>query len=670
MPHYPHLFTPLDLGFTQLKNRVVMGAMQTGLLAASHGVERLAAFYRLRAENQVALIITGGVSPTLRGCRQLDAAELSAPRHLKSHQVVTRAVHEAGGKIALQLLHAGRYAQHPLAVAPSSLRAPGLPFTPHELTDQQIRQLIRDFAYSAALAREAGYDGIELNGAGGYLLNQFLSRRTNLRQDGWGGDLAGRMALVLAVVQAIRQAVGRDFILIFRLSMLELVEQGATRHEVIQLGEAVVAAGVNLISAGIGWQESRIPTLDSSVPPGAFSWVTGLLRDQLSVPLIATHRINTPELAESILARGEAQLVALARPLLADPEFVSKAARGDGAAINRCVACNLNCLDRVSEGNVISCLVNPQACHETLRVSRPARSSKRLAVIGGGPAGMAFASQAAERGHKVTLYEQCTELGGQLLLASQIPGKGEFVETIHYFRQRLQAAGVKLVLGARQDGHSLLSLPVDEYVVATGVTPRRPDIPGVDHAKVLTYQQVLEEPQLLGKRIAILGAGVIGFDLAHYLLGGQTLTREPWLVRWGIDTTLDSPGGIGEPEPQANTRTLWLLQQRSGKVGDGLGYSTGWLQRQQLRQAGVFMWSDVSCLGIDDCGLHIRHGEETKTLPVDQLILCVGQESCTDISTVLTLSGRPVHQIGGICSAREIDASLAILQATDLALQI
>ena len=670
MFHFPHLFAPLDLGFTQLKNRLVMGAMHTGLLAQSHGVERLAAFYRLRAEHDVALIITGGTSPNFRGRLQLDGEELSSSRHLKPHRVLTRAVHEAEGKLVLQLLHAGRYAHHPLCVAPSALRAPSSPFTPHMLTGGQIQQLIADFAHSASLAREAGYDGIELMGSEGYLLNEFLCLHTNQRQDEWGGELANRLRLIEAIIQAIRQAVGDDFILMYRLSMLDLVAQGATLDEVVQIGQAVQAAGVTLINSGIGWHESRVPTIASLVPNAGFSWVTGLLRAQLTIPLIACNRINSPELAESILARGEADLVALARPFLADAEFASKAARGESRRINTCIACNQACLDRVFVGEVASCLVNPRACHETLRVLPAVSTAKRLAVIGGGPAGMAFAVYAAERGHTVTLYEQLPELGGQFQLASQIPGKAEFAETIRYFTGRLQELKVKLVLGQVQDGHALLSLPVDEYVVATGVTPRIPDIPGMEHAKVLTYQQLLREAPTLGKRVAIMGAGGIGFDVAHYLLQPQPLSQEAWLALWGIDTSGREPGALLPVEWPASAHTLWLLQRKAGKLGEGLGRTTGWIQRLQLQRAGVHLWSEVQYLQVDDAGLHILHKGERKILPADQIIVCTGQQPCDELATLLALSGRPVHQIGGARTAIGLDARQAILDALELAMRL
>ena len=670
MFHFPHLFAPLDLGFTQLKNRLLMGAMHTGLQAQSHGVERLAAFYRLRAEHDVALIITGGTSPNFRGRLQLDGEELSSSRHLKPHRVLTRAVHEAEGKLVLQLLHAGRYANHPLCVAPSALKAPISPYTPHALTRGQIQQLIADFAHSASLAREAGYDGIELMGSEGYLLNQFLCLHTNQRQDEWGGELANRLRLIEAIIRAIRLAVGEDFILIYRLSMLDLVAQGATLDEVVQIGQAVQAAGVTLINTGIGWHESRVPTIASLVPKAGFSWVTGLLRAQLSIPLIACNRINSPELAESVLARGEADLVALARPLLADAEFASKAARGESSRINTCIACNQACLDRVFIGEVASCLVNPQACHETLRVLPAVSTAKRLAVIGGGPAGMAFAVYAAERGHTVSLYEQLPELGGQFQLACQIPGKAEFAETIRYFTGRLQELQVKLVLGQVQDGHALLSLPVDEYVVATGVTPRMPDIPGMDHAKVLTYQQLLREAPTLGKRIAIMGAGGIGFDVAHYLLQPHALSQEAWLAQWGIDTSGREAGALLPMEWPASPHTLWLLQRKAGKLGEGLGHTTGWIQRLQLQRAGVHQWSEVQYLQVDDAGLHILHKGERKILPADQIIVCTGQQPCDELATLLALSGRPVHRIGGARTAIGLDARQAILDALELAMRL
>lgn len=671
MSRYPTLLTPLDLGFTQLKNRVLMGSMHTGLEEEKGGFDKLAAFYAERARGGVGLIVTGGIAPNLRVlCTPWLPAQL--PRQVAKHKKVTGAVHQEGGKIALQILHAGRYAYHPFSLAPSAIRAPISPFKPRAMSERQIRGTIRDFASTAALAKAAGYDGVEVMGSEGYLINQFICERTNQRSDGWGGSSENRMRFPLEIVRAIRERVGTDFIIIFRLSMLDLVEKGSSLEEVIALGKALEQAGVSLINTGIGWHEARIPTIATSVPRGAFSWVTAELKKHLTVPLITTNRINTPEVAERILAQGEADMVSMARPFLADPEFVIKAAENRADEINTCIACNQACLDHVFKQKRASCLVNPRACFETELTFGRVPQPKKLAVVGAGPAGLAFACYAAERGHQVSLFDQASTIGGQFNFAKQIPGKEEFHETLRYFARRLEKCGVELYLGQRQSAESLLGGGFDEVILATGIRPRTPNIPGIEHPKVLNYLDVLRDGKPVGQKVAVIGAGGIGFDVAEFLVekkaeGSADHHRDHWLREWGIDKSLGERGGLIKPEIDAPERQIWLLQRKESKVGDGLGKTTGWIHRTVLKNRKVQMLSGVQYLRIDDEGLHIQVGEARQCLPVDQVIICAGQEPLRELQAGLQAAGKPVHIIGGADVAAELDAKRAIRQGAELA---
>nr|WP_276560657.1 NADPH-dependent 2,4-dienoyl-CoA reductase [Aeromonas salmonicida] len=666
------MLTPLDLGFTQLKNRVLMGSMHTGLEEEKGGFDKLAAFYAERARGGVGLIVTGGIAPNLRGRLVPHGSQLSFPWQVAKHKKVTQAVHQEGGKIALQILHAGRYAYHPFSLAPSALKAPISPFKPRAMSERQIRGTIRDFASTAQLARAAGYDGVEVMGSEGYLINQFICERTNKRTDGWGGSNENRMRFPVEIVRAIRERVGTDFIIIFRLSMLDLVEQGSTLEEVVALGKALEQVGVTLINTGIGWHEARIPTIATSVPRGAFSWVTAELKKHLTVPLITTNRINTPEVAERILAQGEADMVSMARPFLADPEFVIKAAENRADEINTCIACNQACLDHVFKQKRASCLVNPRACFETELTFGRVPQPKKLAVVGAGPAGLAFACYAAERGHQVSLFDQASEIGGQFNFAKQIPGKEEFHETLRYFARRLEKCGVELYLGQRQSAESLLGGGFDEVILATGIRPRTPNIPGIEHPKVLNYIDVLRDHKPVGQKVAVIGAGGIGFDVAEYLVekkadSGTDGHRDHWLKEWGIDKQLGERGGLITPEIDAPERQIWLLQRKESKVGDGLGKTTGWIHRTVLKNRKVQMLSGVQYLGIDDEGLHIQIGEAKQCLPVDQVIICAGQEPLKELQAGLQAAGKPVHIIGGADVAAELDAKRAIRQGAELA---
>lgn len=672
MSLYPTLLTPLDLGFTQLKNRVLMGSMHTGLEEEKGGFDKLAAFYAERARGGVALIVTGGIAPNLRGRLVPHGSQLSFPWQVAKHKKVTGAVHQEGGKIALQILHAGRYAYHPFSLAPSAIRAPISPFKPRAMSERQIRGTIRDFATTAALAKAAGYDGVEVMGSEGYLINQFICERTNQRSDGWGGNNDNRMRFPLEIVRAIRERVGTDFIIIFRLSMLDLVEKGSSLEEVIALGKALELAGVSLINTGIGWHEARIPTIATSVPRGAFSWVTAELKKHLTVPLITTNRINTPEVAERILAQGEADMVSMARPFLADPEFVIKAAENRADEINTCIACNQACLDHVFKQKRASCLVNPRACFETELTFGRVPQPKKLAVVGAGPAGLAFACYAAERGHQVSLFDQAPTIGGQFNFAKQIPGKEEFHETLRYFARRLEKCGVELYLGQRQSAESLLGGGFDEVILATGIRPRTPNIPGIEHPKVLNYLDVLRDGKPVGQKVAVIGAGGIGFDVAEFLVekkaeGSADHHRDHWLKEWGIDKSLGERGGLIKPEIDAPERQIWLLQRKESKVGDGLGKTTGWIHRTVLKNRKVQMLSGVQYLRIDDEGLHIQVGEARQCLPVDQVIICAGQEPLRELQAGLQAAGKPVHIIGGADVAAELDAKRAIRQGAELA---
>ncbi|HHQ4682456.1 TPA: FAD-dependent oxidoreductase [Aeromonas veronii] len=672
MSRYPTLLTPLDLGFTQLRNRVLMGSMHTGLEEEKGGFDKLAAFYAERARGGVGLIVTGGIAPNLRGRLVPHGSQLSFPWQVSKHKKVTSAVHQEGGKIALQILHAGRYAYHPFSLAPSSLKAPISPFKPRAMSERQIRGTIRDFAATAALAKAAGYDGVEVMGSEGYLINQFICERTNKRTDGWGGSSENRMRFPVEIVRAIRERVGTDFIIIFRLSMLDLVEQGSTLEEVIALGKALEAVGVTLINTGIGWHEARIPTIATSVPRGAFSWVTAELKKHLKVPLITTNRINTPEVAERILAGGEADMVSMARPFLADPEFVIKAAENRADEINTCIACNQACLDHVFKQKRASCLVNPRACFETELTFGRVPQPKKLAVVGAGPAGLAFACYAAERGHQVSLFDQASEIGGQFNFAKQIPGKEEFHETLRYFAKRLEKCGVELYLGQRQSAESLLGGGFDEVILATGIRPRTPNIPGIEHPKVMSYLDVLRDHKPVGQKVAVIGAGGIGFDVAEYLVEKKVEMdadghRDHWLKEWGIDKQLGERGGLTAPEIDVPERQIWLLQRKESKVGDGLGKTTGWIHRTVLKNRKVQMLSGVQYLGIDDEGLHIQVGESKQCLPVDQVIVCAGQEPLKELQAGLQAAGKPVHIIGGADVAAELDAKRAIRQGAELA---
>ncbi|MFJ9530119.1 FAD-dependent oxidoreductase [Streptomyces sp. SID5594] len=668
MSLYPTLLSPLDLGFTTLPNRVLMGSMHIGLEEAERGFERMAAFYAERARGGVGLMVTGGIAPSERACSFPGGAKMTTEAEAEQHREITSAVHAAGGRIAMQILHFGRYAHHPDLVAPSALKAPISGFTPNALTSEQVEETIEEFVRAAELAQLAGYDGVEIMGSEGYLINEFIVSATNHRTDRWGGSYENRIRFPVEIVRRVRERVGTDFILIYRLSMLDLVPGGSTLEEVVTLAKEIEAAGATIINTGIGWHEARIPTIATSVPRAAFTWVTERVRGAVSVPLVTSNRINTPEVAEEVLASGRADMVSMARPFLADPEFVAKAAAGRADAINTCIGCNQACLDHIFSLQITSCLVNPRACHETELVLSPTRTRKRVAVVGAGPAGLACSVTAAERGHAVTLFDTADEIGGQLNVARRVPGKEEFNETLRYFRTRLAELDVELRLSTRADAGTLDGF--DEIVLATGVEPRTPAIPGTDHPNVVSYLDVLRDGAPVGDRVAIVGAGGIGFDVAEFLTDGgdaASLDAETFFRQWGVDTAYEERGGLRAPERPKTPRTVHLVQRKTTKVGAGLGKTTGWIHRTELRHRGVEMIAGASYDLIDDEGLHLTVDGERRVLAVDTVVLCAGQEPRRELYEELRATGGPVHLIGGADVAAELDAKRAIRQGTELA---
>ncbi|MFC7781184.1 NADPH-dependent 2,4-dienoyl-CoA reductase [Legionella taurinensis] len=660
------IFQPLDLGFTHLKNRILMGSMHTGLEEDKEGLDRLAAFYRERALGGAGLIVTGGFAPNRSGRLAPFAAKLTNSKEQQRHEVITHAVHDAGGKIALQILHAGRYGYHPFIVAPSGIKSPISPFKPWVMTKRRIAKTIQHFARCAKLAQGAGYDGVEIMGSEGYLLNQFIVAHTNHRLDEWGGSYANRIRFPVEIVREVRQAVGEKFIIIYRLSMLDLISQGSSWEEIVLLAKAIEDAGATLINTGIGWHEARIPTIATMVPPAAFTAVTKQLKPELRIPVITSNRINTPELANRVLAEGHADMVSMARPFLADAHFVEKAKRGESAAINVCIACNQACLDRVFVNKTASCLVNPRACNETELVYQTVHHPKRIAVVGAGPAGLAFSAVAAERGHDVTLFEKSDVLGGQFNLARRIPGKEEFQHTINYFAHQLPKLGVDIRFNT--EATPALLQGFDEVVLASGITPRIPQIDGIHHEKVMTYIDVIMERRVPGQRVAIIGAGGIGFDVAEWLTHEHHgHEAKHFYKEWGIDLTVSHRGGLDDAEVSPSPREVYLLQRKKEKHGKNLGKTTGWVHRLSLKHKQVKMLAGVTYERIDDEGLHIRIGEEKTVLPVDSVVICAGQNELRDLYDPLRESGQSVHLIGGAFKALELDARHAIDQACRLA---
>ena len=665
---YPHLFTPLDLGFTQLRNRILMGSMHTGLEDRARDFPRLAAYFAERAEGGVGLIVTGGFAPNVVGWLKPFGGKLSWPWEVRPHRQLTAAAHQHGAKICLQLLHAGRYAYHPLSVAPSKLKAPINPFTPRALSSRGVDRHIADYARSARLARDAGYDGVEVMGSEGYLINEFVAPRTNTRTDQWGGDAAQRMRFAVEIVRRIREACGPDFIIIYRLSLVDLVSDGSNWQEIVAQAQAIEAAGATLINTGIGWHEARIPTIATSVPRAAFAGVTAKLKPHVGVPLVATNRINMPDVAERILASGGADMVSLARPLLADPQWANKARAGRPERINTCIACNQACLDHVFENKLASCLVNPRAAHETELVYRPTASPRRIAVVGAGPAGLACATVAAERGHHVTLFDANDEIGGQFNVAKRIPGKEEFHETLRYFRHKLEETGVQLRLGTRVSADALAGF--DEVVLATGILPRKVDFPGAGHAKVVDYLDVLLGRVTVGPRAAIIGAGGIGFDVGEFLSHAgpsPSLDTASWMAEWGVDPSFEARGALARPVIVPSPRKLWLLQRSAGRPGAKLGKTTGWIHRATLKAKGVTQLGGVEYLGVDDAGLHIRVEGVVQLLDVDHVVICAGQESNRSLHAELAAAGISAQLIGGADVAAELDAKRAIDQGSRVA---
>lgn len=671
MSNYPHIFQPLDLGFTQLKNRVLMGSMHTGLEEAKNGYERMAVYFKARAQGGAGLMVTGGVAPNLAGRISPFASQLSFPWQIRHHRIVTDAVHQVdGAKICMQILHSGRYGYHPFCVSASRLKSPISPFKPWALTSLGIKKTIFDFSNCAGLAQKAGYDGVEIMGSEGYLLNQFIAARTNRRTDKYGGVFENRIRLALEIVKAVRNKTGSDFIIIFRLSMLDLVDGGSSWEEVVALAKQLEAAGVSIINTGIGWHEARIPTIATMVPRAAFTWVTEKLKPEVSIPLITTNRINTPDVADEIIASGQADMVSMARPFLADPEFMNKARQGAADHINTCISCNQACLDHVFENKIASCLVNPKACHETefiqARITRP----KKIAVVGAGPAGISFAIEAKSLGHEVVIFERYSEIGGQFNIARRIPGKEEFHETIRYFKTQIEALNIDLRLNIEADSSILNEF--EEVVIAAGVRPRIPKIDGINSDKVLNYQDVLLHKMPVGQSVALIGAGGIGFDTAEFLAHdpqhkSTSVDKQNFYQQWGIDTDYKNRGALMDKHTARSFRDIYLLQRKTSKFGMGLGKTTGWIHRQSLKDKGIKMIGGVHYEKISDEGLHISINEKKQLLKVDSIVLCAGQLSNNELCERLESSGSNVHVIGGAKLAMEIDAKRAIEDGIRLA---
>lgn len=675
MTKYKHIFEPLDLGFTTLKNRILMGSMHTGLEEEKNGLERIAAYYGERAKGGVGLIVTGGISPNRQGWTAPFSARMSTKKHAESHKVITEEVHKHDGKICMQILHAGRYGYHPFTVAPSNIKSPITPFKPYKLTESGIKKTIKDFVKSAKLSKLAGYDGVEIMGSEGYLINQFIAKRTNKRMDKWGGVYENRMRLPIELVKQTRAEVGDDYIIIFRLSMLDLVENGSSWEEIVQLAKEIEKAGATIINTGIGWHESRIPTIATSVPRAAFTWATKKMKSEVSIPLVTTNRINMPETAESVLANGDADMVSMARPFLADPQWVNKAEQQREDEINTCIACNQACLDHVFQQKVASCLVNPRACHETEFNYNLAKVKKKIAVVGAGPAGISAASIAAQRGHDVTLFDADSEIGGQFNIAKQIPGKEEFYETIRYFKKQLELHKVTQKLNTRVSSEDLLKGNFDEVVLATGIKPRMPKIEGIENKKVLNYLDVLKHKKPVGKRVAVIGAGGIGFDVSEYLAHeGESTSQniDAWLKEWGIDKSLSARSGIEgiQPEIEPSPREIFMLKRSKGKFGGNLGKTTGWIHRSTLKKKNVQFINRVEYTKIDDVGLHYVQNDEAKVLEVDNIIICAGQIPFKELLNPLENANLKVHVIGGADVAAELDAKRAIDQGCRLAAKL
>jgi 2,4-dienoyl-CoA reductase (NADPH2) len=671
---YPHLLEPLDLGHTTLRNRVIMGSMHTGLEDRAKHLPELAAYFVERAKGGVALSVTGGYAPNRHGWLLPFGSLMTSTKLADKHRLVTDAVHEHDGKIAMQILHAGRYGYHPFKRAASSKPSPITPFgKPKAMSTKEVNDTVNDFAKSAVLARRAGYDGVEIMGSEGYLINQMITARTNDRTDRWGGSAENRMRFPVEIVERVREAVGDDFIVMYRMSLLDLVDDAQSWEETVELAKKLETAGVSILNTGIGWHEARIPTIVTSVPRGAFAWVTGKLKPEVSVPVVASNRINTPEIAEEIIASGQADLVSMARPLLSDPHFVNKAAEDRADEINTCIACNQACLDHTFKNKRATCMINPRTGYETTLILSPTRKAKRIAVVGAGPAGLAAATELAGRGHSVELFESLPEIGGQFRLAMQIPGKEEFKETIRYYSRRMEIAGVKLHLGVRAGVDQLAEF--DEVVIATGVEPRIPSLPGVDHPSVVNYQEVIRHGAPVGKRVAVMGAGGIGFDVSEFLLHDADESIEHWMERWGVTDPSLERGGLATKLKAPPKREVFLLQRKDSELGKGLGKTSGWVHRQTLKDSDVEMIKGVTYDRIDDAGLHItlhrgEENEESRLLDVDTIILCTGQESVRDLVEPLEALGKPVHVIGGADVAAELDAKRAIKQATELAARL